>query len=282
MSVQILKRRTSRGPLTRSANSQDRQTIAPQCRVWFGLIGVLSAALTASSGMAQESKPDQQPRIIVAAPLAIAAGLPVQLVLRGLNLTEVTEVKLMASDLKIEIASKGKAAVPQNYDAKKVGDSMVEVKFTLPGETPDGTVQFVAVSPAGSSAPYEVPVARPDDLLVDKEPNDGFKTAQRILRGKTIIGTIHDPRNVDVFEIQAEAGQKLTATMRAAQVGSLLDPVLTLYDDAGQVVAASDDADGRDPRIDTIVRKTSSHFLVVQDANDSGGPQFVYLLTVAP
>ena len=125
-------------------------------------------------------------------------------------------------------------------------------------------------------------LAKPEDLIEEKEPNDGFKTAQNISVGKTIVGTINDPRNVDVFELKAEAGQKLTATVRASQAGSLLDPVLTMYDAAGQIVAASDDADGRDPRIETVIAKSGSYYFSIQDANDSGGPQLVYLFKVAP
>lgn len=220
------------------------------------------------------------PKIIVAIPLAIETGVPVKLTLRGHLLDQIAEVKVGTAELKAEIVSKGKAAVPQNYDAKRVGETQVELKFTLPSETPSGRVSLVAVNADGASVPYEIVVAKGDELIQEKEPNDGFKTAQPISIGKTLVGTIHDQRNVDVFEIKGEAGQKLTISTVAQQTGSLMDPFLTLYDSAGQVVVGVDDNDGRDAKLEMTLPKSGSYYITVQDANDAGGPHFVYLLKV--
>ena len=100
----------------------------------------------ASSTAAQEVKPDKQPKIVVAVPLAVAIGAPVKLSLRGLFLDEITEVKFTSSEIRVEVVSKGKAAVPQNYDAKRIGDTQAEVSFTLPPETPVGTLKLMAAS----------------------------------------------------------------------------------------------------------------------------------------
>ncbi len=246
------------------------------------LVSTVVLLIGASACLAQEAKPDKQPRIIVASPLAITAGVPVNLALRGLFLDDITELKLGATEIKVEIASKGKATVPPNYEAKRIGDTQVEAKFTLPAETPPGRLSLVAVSAGGTSAPYEITVAKSDDLIEDKEPNDGFKTAQMVAAGKTVVGTIHEARNVDVFEIKGQAGQKLVISVLASQAGSPLDPVLTLYDSTGQVIAGNDDSDGRDPRLETVLGKSGSYFLSLQDANDTGGPHFAYLLKIAP
>lgn len=228
----------------------------------------------------RSERPIMLPKIIVAIPLAIETGVPVKLTLRGHLLDQIAEVKVGTAELKAEIVSKGKAAVPQNYDAKRVGETQVELKFTLPSETPSGRVSLVAVNADGASVPYEIVVAKGDELIQEKEPNDGFKTAQPISIGKTLVGTIHDQRNVDVFEIKGEAGQKLTISTVAQQTGSLMDPFLTLYDSAGQVVVGVDDNDGRDAKLEMTLPKSGSYYITVQDANDAGGPHFVYLLKV--
>ena len=229
---------------------------------------------------AQESKSTPPARIIVSSPLAIAADSPVRLLLRGTHLDEITEIRITGRDVKVEIASKGKAMVPPNYDVKKVGDTQAEIKFTLPPDTAQSSLQLVAITASGAGPAYELALLTSEELLEEKEPNDGFKSAQPLVDGKTVVGTIHEPRNVDVFEVKVEAGQKLVVTVRAAQVGSLLDPVLTIYDSAGQIVASSDDADGKDPRIESTVSKSGSYYLSLQDANDSGGPHFAYTLKV--
>jgi hypothetical protein len=242
--------------------------------------GLLALAVVSPLVWGQDKEKPPVPQIIVAAPLAIPANTPVKLQLRGLKLDELTEVRIGAGDLKAEITSKGKTPVPQNYEAKRVGDTQAELKVTLPAETPAGKLSLTAVSPAGMSAPYDVLVAPADELIDEKEPNDGFKKGQPIPLGKTVVGTIHEARNVDVFEIRGEAGQQLVATVTAARVGSLLDPVLTLYDARGQVIAGSDDKDARDPRLEVTLKASGVYYLSLQDANDSGGPHFAYLLKV--
>jgi hypothetical protein len=237
----------------------------------------------ASLGSAQEAKPEKQPMIVCAAPLTVVPGKETKLALRGVFLDEITAVKVVSTEIKVEIASKGKTPVPQNYEAKRVGDTQAEIKFTLPAETPAGKASLVAVSAGGESAAYEITVARPDDLIDEKEPNDSFKSAQNASVGKTIVGVIGDARNVDVFRIEVPAGQKLIVETIATRAGSLLDPTLTLYDSKGRVVAANDDHAGtRDSRIETTLSQPGSYFVTVQDANDSGGPHFAYLLKIAP
>jgi hypothetical protein len=237
-------------------------------------------SLTANFCTAQDAKADKVPKIVGAIPLAIETGVPIKLTLRGQLLDQITEIKVGSGDLKAEIVSKGKAAVPPNYDAKRVGETQAELKFTLPAETPSGRLSLIAVTAEGASVPYEIIVAKADELIQEKEPNDGFKTAQLISMGKTVVGTIHDQRTVDVFELKGEAGQKLTISVVAQQVGSLMDPFLTLYDGAGQVVVGVDDNDGRDATLEVTLAKSGSYYITVQDANDAGGPHFVYLLKV--
>jgi Bacterial pre-peptidase C-terminal domain len=243
----------------------------PVVGIAFCLVGAIVSA--------EDAKPDKLPKILVAAPLAVTPGVPVKLALRGLFLDEMTDVKIVSPELKAEIASKGKSAVPQNYDAKRVGDTQAEIKFALPAETPAGMLRLVAVSAQGESEPFEIAVLKTGDLIEEKEPNDGFKSAQRITNGQTVAGTIHEARNVDIFQIEADAGQKLIVTVRATQAGSPLDPFLTVYDPAGQVVTGSDDVDCRDPRVEVTLTKAGSYFLSLQDANDAGGPHFAYLMT---
>lgn len=247
------------------------------------VVSVVCWLLLVSLGSAQEAKLEKQPVIVCAAPLAVTPEKEIKLALRGAFLDEITAVKVASAEIKFEITSKGKTPVPPNYDAKRVGDTQAEIKFTLPPETPAGKLSLIAVSANGESAAYEIVVARPDDLIDEKEPNDSFKSAQNVSVGKTIVGVIGDARNVDVFRIEVSAGQKLVVEAIAARVGSLLDPTLTLYDSKGMVVAANDDHAGtRDSRIETTLSQPGTYFFTVQDANDAGGPHFAYLLKISP
>ncbi len=96
-------------------------------------------------------------------------------------------------------------------------------------------------------------------------------------------GSIGQPQDVDVFRIEGKAGQRLVLEVLAARFGSPLDPLLTLYDAAGQVVASSDDVDGgADARIEITLPRDGAYHLSIADANDQGGPQYLYRLSVRP
>lgn len=232
---------------------------------------------------AQEKPSSNRPTIVCASPLLIVPGKESRLLLRGAMLDEATEFKLAGGNVKVEIASKGKTPVPQNYDAKRVGDSQAELKFMLPPDAPasSGKTSLIAVSSAGKGPAYEIEVLSAEDLIEEKEPNDSFKAAQSAAVGKTISGVIGDARNVDVYRIELSAGDKLRIESIAARVGSLLDPTLTLYDGQGRTVSSNDDhAGSRDSRIEATIQKPGSYFVTVQDANDAGGPHFAYLLRI--
>lgn len=243
---------------------------------------ILTLVFFTMQSLAQDAKPDKLPKIIVASPLAVVPGESVKLDLRGLLLDELMSVKVGASEIPAEVTSKGKSAVPQNYDPKRIGDTQAELKFMLPADTGIGRLSLAPLGPGGQGTAYDIAVLKAEDRIEEKEPNDGFKSAQPISVGKTVVGTIHAARNVDVFEIKGQAGQKLTISVTASQAGSPLDPFVTLYDGAGRVIAGNDDADGRDSRLDIVLKSTGSYFVSLQDASDGGGPHFAYLLKLSP
>ena len=243
---------------------------------------VFCCLVSVSLASAQDAKSDKQPVIVCVTPLAIVPGKEVKLAVRGVLLDEITSMKVGSAEIKVEIASKNKTPVPPNYDAKRVGDTQAEIKLTLPLETPVGKISLIAVSASGESKPYEIMVATADDLIDEQEPNDGFKSPQNVSLGKTIVGVISDVRNVDVFRIEVLTGQKLIVETIAARAGSVLDPTVTLYDSQARIIAANDDhAESRDSRIETTLSRPGMYFVTIQDANDSGGPHFGYLLRIA-
>jgi hypothetical protein len=86
---------------------------------------------------------------------------------------------------------------------------------------------------------------------------------------------------VDVYRIEGAVGQRITAQVLAARYGSALDGMLTLYDADGRQLAASDDADGSDPRLEVRLPRDGVYFLSLLDAHDQGGPLHPYRLRVS-
>lgn len=67
-------------------------------------------------------------------------------------------------------------------------------------------------------------------VVAEKEPNDGFREAQRVALPQEIQGQINRDQDVDLFCFEGRAGQKIFLEVRAARYGSALDFILTLDD----------------------------------------------------
>ncbi|MEX2216160.1 MAG: DVUA0089 family protein [Phycisphaeraceae bacterium] len=243
-------------------------------------------SLLALPAIAQEKKEEKKdpPRIVMVVPLAVSPGEKVKLTLRGISLDDASAVRIGEGEKKIDaqVKSKGKVGVPDKYDAKTIGDTRIEIEFALPADTPAGRIAVIAVTPAGESRAYELPVIASDQLIDEKEPNDGFKQSQAIELGKTIRGHINSNNEVDVYQFTGKAGQKVTCEALAARLGSAVDPLLTLYDAKGNFVAMQDDADkSRDAILVAKLPSDGVYYLVIQDALDRGEATHPYLLSVS-
>jgi hypothetical protein len=148
-----------------------------------------------------------------------------------------------------------------------------------------GAIKFVAITPAGASQPYELPLISAANLEVEKEPNDGFDArgkvqAQPIGLGKTMLGCIERGQDVDVYSLNAPTGQHLVVEVTARRLGSPLDAAVMLFDERGNIIASSDDAsDSTDAKLD-FASLGGKLYVVVTDANDQGSPAHGYRLTI--
>lgn len=241
-------------------------------------------ALLVSVCIYAQDKPAEKkdlPKILLAAPLVVSPGSAIKLTLRGLKLDMATEVAITGLDSppKIDLKKKEKAGPPNGMNANEFGDSFVEIEFTLPEGFAASEVQLTVTTPDGTSLPYALLVLPADKLATETEPNEAFRKPGKIAFGQTIIGSVHQQRDVDVFEIEATAGQTLIAETIAARRGSALDPLLVLYDAAGQVIAQSDDAgDHRDALLKHKTSAAGKFYLSLTDAHDRGSAAHPYLL----
>ncbi len=242
--------------------------------------------LVPSSHAADEKKPEKKkepPHVIVCIPLGVVPGATNKIKIRGLNLTNATEIHFAdATNLQAKTKSTGKADVPKDQDAKKSGDTQLEVELSLAESSPPGTNSFTVISPDGESLPHPLIIVAPNSLISEKEPNGSFRQAQTIPFGKIIQGVIGEPKDVDVFRFDGKAGAEIVAEVFASRYGSPLDSILTLYDDKAHIIDTSDDID---TCTDTVLRaklpSDGPYFLSLIDAHDHGGPACVYHLIVS-
>jgi hypothetical protein len=227
---------------------------------------------------AQDKK--DAPRLTGAVPLEISPGADATLKFRGLKLDSATEIRFpSAAALKAELKDKKKADLPNGLEAKDVGDTQCEANIKLPADVPVGPFPVELVTPAGSVV-CELQVVFADTIAEEKEPNNGFREAQPLELGKTLRGKISEDKDVDVFSFQATKGQRLELNVRAARATSMLDPLVTLYDDAGRVLKMVDDTQGRDPVFIFEAPADGRYLAAIQDTGDRGSPWHAYQFTL--
>ena len=236
----------------------------------------VALALVAVAAFAEEKK--DEPLVMAIAPLQLTSGEMNTLHLRGLKLKDATEVRVTPESA-ATLKEKKDAALPNGLEAKDVGDNEVAIELTPPAGCEKIAVEII--TPGGVTKPFDVSVFAKDALVAEKEPNNGFREAQPIDFAKPLRGKIDADKDVDVFRFDARAGKALTARVIAADAGSLLDAIISLYDAAGHLLASAADTPGhRDPVL-TFTPKTDAPLcLVLNDAHDRGGPWHDYRLEI--
>jgi hypothetical protein len=230
----------------------------------------------------QPKPPDMKdkPKLIVAIPIGVAPGKTSKLTIRGLRIDTTSEIRVHDPKSTAKLLGKTKVAVPNQQDPALFGDSQIEIEVTLPEDYPMTTLSLSVVTPAGESPPYRM-LVDPEPAIGVKEPNNSFKNAQAIQLPQRVDGVIGHAQDVDVFRFEGKEGQAVVAEVFAARYGSPLDSFLTLYNADGQIIASNDDHNGSaDSRIETTLPKAGVYYLSLIDANDQGGPTYVYRLAV--
>jgi hypothetical protein len=248
-----------------------------------GVVALLACALGAEEKKEPARKPEP-PKVVMAAPFAfIAGGSPTQIRVRGNNLANVEQARIMGETMSLlaRIKSKGKSDPPKPLEAARFGDSQIEVEFAAPAKAARQTFSLMLVSGDGASEPVKLTAADPTSAVSEKEPNNGFRVPQEIQAGKSILGAIGEPHDVDVFRFSARAGQKIVAEVAAGRFGSALDPMLTLYDARGAIVASMTNSPaGADALMRCAIPADGVYYLALTDANDLGSNLHVYQMTL--
>lgn len=124
-------------------------------------------------------------------------------------------------------------------------------------------------------------LVQPHTSMVEQEPND-LQHAQALMPPVSVSGRVSQPRDVDAYQIPGKKGQRLRFDVIARDAGSLLDPVLRLYDSKGAVLKEADD-DGKqsaDPDIEFTLPADGEYRVAVTDRFLHHGDRFAYLLSI--
>ena len=240
---------------------------------------LIFAAFCTSAAQAQEKK--DLPRITALAPIRVTAGAQSTLKIRGVKLDAASAFRIPSlPGVKAELKEKKKADLPSGLEAKDVGDTQCEAIFALPADIPTGALAVEIVTPAGTSEPREIFVSAAVADVEEKEPNNGFAEAQSLEFGKTLSGRVKEDKDVDVFAVTASAAQSLSIEVMSARRSSMLDALISIFDEKRRLLRTLDDAESRDPVFTFTVPSAGRYFIVLQDAGDRGGAWHNYELLV--
>jgi hypothetical protein len=269
---------------------------------------LLCCALVVVRAPAQSKKDDKKdaPKILCASPLAVRPGATRTIKLRGLGLADASAVKVTTdtdTPIPATIKSKGKSEAPKPFETNKIGDTDAQLELKVPADLKPTTFTITLTTPTGSTPPFVLRVADAATTVDEKEPNNGFKGAQELAIGKTVLGLVEGQGDVDVYKVGGAPGTKILVELVAARRGSPMDGALTLYDAAGHVLANADDAPApaapdakpspgnpkdapatpqpwRDPVLRFTLPQTGVVYVAAFDANDRGSAVHAYELSV--
>jgi Bacterial pre-peptidase C-terminal domain len=249
---------------------------------WGARIGLLLSYLIVLFPRIAAAQENVIPKIAMCTPLAVPCGATTKVVLRGWTIGQYTTVKCDNDKVAIRVIKADAAPIPNKQDAKQIGDKQLELEITTAADLAPGSVMLTIESPDGTSKPHPLLVGGDLPVITETEPNDGFRQAQAIATSQIIDGQIQGDGNVDVFSIDLTEQTTLITEVQAAQFGSGLDSLLTLYNSAGSVISTSDDRDGTADSLMETTLAPGRYFIALQDAHDRGGPAHPYRLIVRP
>jgi WD40 repeat protein len=109
---------------------------------------------------------------------------------------------------------------------------------TIPADAPPGVYRVQVKTPGGESSELAFVVGRFPEVA-EVGATDSQLSAQPVTLPTTISGCIDRAGDTDYFQFEAAAGQQLGVEVVAGALGSKLEPVLSLIDRMGHVVAES-------------------------------------------
>jgi dipeptidyl aminopeptidase/acylaminoacyl peptidase len=200
-------------------------------------------------------KPPQVSRLT---PDAVQRGQTLRLTLEGKALDHATEVVTTIPGAAVRLVGERR---PERLLAE----------LTVPPATPAGRYEVTAKGSAGTSAAKQVFV----DLFAvqaEREPNNSAMTAQRVALPVSVVGAVDRAGQVDFYRFEAVAGQEVGVQL-VKPVSSKLNPVLTLLDPSGNVIA-----ERAGVSLGAVCRTGGSYALGVRDREYGGGADFTYRL----
>ena len=207
-------------------------------------------------------------------PAGANAGATLELTINGADLDDVDQLHFSHAG----ISAEQKMAEPGPFDE---GPQPVPNTFavTIRNDVPVGLYEVRCQGKYGMSNPRSFDINTLAESI-ETEPNNTPEEATRISTPVLLNGQINGATDVDTYEIEVTANERVLIRCETRRIDSLLDPVVTVYDSQGRQLAESRDGHHYDPLIDLTATRNESWRVRVSDSQYRGGPNYVYRLTI--
>ncbi|MEQ9410539.1 MAG: hypothetical protein RIK87_22580 [Fuerstiella sp.] len=209
-------------------------------------------------------------------PLGSTTGTTIELVISGEDLDDVD--RLLFSDPGITAERKMAAPTPFADGPQPVENTFM---VSIGNSVPVGRHQVRCRGKYGlSNARTFVVGAGPETM--ELEPNNNGVTATPVAVPCVIHGQAAGNADVDWYLLTGSAGQRLVVAGQAQQLDSLLNLVLAVCDESGQVISESRGGPGVDPVLTVTMPASGQCLLKVHDAQYRQGSGYGYRIDIRP
>jgi hypothetical protein len=173
---------------------------------------------------------------------------------------------------------------PPKHGTPKQQMGTLKVRFQV---APDAlpTVRDVRIAtPQGVSTLGQIVVSR-DPIVRESANNDTLTTAQAIPLPATVCGAIEKAEDVDFYKFKVASGVALTFHVRCQRLENRIhdlqehaDPILTLRNSAGSVLASDDNYFAGDPLLHYRFANAGEYYLEIRDTRYGGNPNWQYCI----
>ncbi len=164
--------------------------------------------------------------------------------------------------------------------------STLKVRFQVAADALLGERDVRVATPQGASTLGQIVVVR-DPIVREAANNDTLQTAQSIALPATVCGAIEKPEDVDFYKFKVAAGTALTFHVRCQRLENRIhdlqvhaDPILTLRNSVGTVLASNDNYYYGDPLLHYKFAAAGDYDLEVRDTRYGGDPHWQYCIEI--
>lgn len=183
----------------------------------------------------------------------------------------------------LPLDAKGK---DRDQEKSQTGPETIKVRFKVAADALPGIRDVRIMTARGPSTLGQLLIVGAP-IVREADSNNSLATAQSIVLPATVCGGIEANEDVDIYRFQAAARSTLTFNMHCQRLQQKLgplayhaDPILTLRNAGGTVLAANDNFFGSDPCLNYHFDTAGEYFLEVRDVRYVGYRHWVYAVEI--